>query len=176
MDRSSDNTIKTGAFPPGPKSGPVRIVLFVCGALCVALGFLGMFLPVLPTTPFLLLAAFCFARSSSRFYEWLMTNRWCGKYIRNYREGRGLPFRQKVQTLVLLWMTIGISSGFFTSQGWLRIGLLLVAAGVTIHLVRMKTCKPEEACGAGKYERTRKRSPAEAKNGCCIRGNPWKQS
>jgi len=149
-----------------PESNPViRILLLASGTLCVVLGFLGMFLPVLPTTPFLLLAAFCFARSSERFYRWLMTHRWCGEYIRNYREGRGIPRRQKAQTLVLLWMTIGISACFFTAQWWLRIGLLLVAAGVTIHLVKMKTFRPEEASGAGNFEKIREYGPVEKKNG-----------
>lgn len=175
MGQCPDTSSDSEAIVPVRKKGPVRVLLCACGALCVALGFLGMFLPVLPTTPFLLLAAFCFARSSDRFYRWLMTNRWCGNYIRNYREGRGLPLRQKGQTLVLLWMTIGISVCFFTEQGWLRIGLLLVAAGVTIHLVKMKTFKPERTCASGKFERIRGYSPAGEKNGCRKRGNLWKK-
>lgn len=63
----------------------VRILLIVCGTLSLALGILGIFLPVLPTTPFLLLAAACYARSSKRFYHWLMNTPWCGEYIHNYR-------------------------------------------------------------------------------------------
>ena len=90
----------------------IRTLLLVSGTLCVVLGVLGMFLPVLPTTPFLLLAAICYARSSKRFYNWLMTNRWCGAYIRNYREGRGIPLKQKVLTILLLWLTIGYAAWF----------------------------------------------------------------
>jgi hypothetical protein len=104
---------------------------------------LGMFLPLLPTTPFLLLAAICYARSSERFYHWLMTNRWCGEYIRNYREGRGILLKQKVLTILLLWLTIGSTAWLAISQWWVRWILLGIAVGVTIHLVKIKTFKPK---------------------------------
>jgi hypothetical protein len=120
-----------------------RTLLIVGGTLCVALGILGMFLPVLPTTPFLLLAAVCYGRSSKRFYDWLMTNRWCGAYIRNYREGRGITLGQKALTISLLWLTIGYTVWFVLSLWWVRLILLGVAGGVTFHLIRMKTLKPE---------------------------------
>ena len=118
-----------------------RILLIVIGTLFVALGVLGMFLPVLPTTPFLLLAAICYARSSKRFYNWLMTNRWCGEYIRNYREGRGITLRHKVLTISLLWLTIGYAAWFVVSLWWVKLILFGIAAGVTLHLVKIKTCK-----------------------------------
>lgn len=121
----------------------VKILLIACGTLFVALGVLGMFLPILPTTPFLLLASVCYARSSERFLRWLLTNRWCGEYIRNYREGRGIPLKQKVITIALLWITIGYSAWFVVSVWWVKIILLGMAVGVTIHLVRVKTYRPE---------------------------------
>lgn len=120
-----------------------RILLIVLGTVCVLLGVLGMFLPVLPTTPFLLLAAICYGRSSRRFYRWLMTNCWCGEYIRNYREGKGLPLKQKVLTILLLWLTIGLTARLAVSMWWLRVILIGIAIGVTIHLVKIKTYKPE---------------------------------
>ena len=123
--------------------GPIRALLIILGTLCVALGVLGMFLPVLPTTPFLLLAAICYARSSERFYHWLMTNRWCGEYIRNYREGRGIPLKQKVLSILLLWLTIGSTAWLAISQWWVRWILLGIAVGVTIYLVKVKTYKPK---------------------------------
>ena len=122
---------------------PLRTLLVVLGTVCVALGVLGMFLPVLPTTPFLILAAVLYARSSKRFYNWLITNRWCGEYIRNYREGRGLSLKQKVFTILLLWMTIGATVWLAISQWWLRLILLGIAVGVTIHVVMIKTFKSE---------------------------------
>lgn len=122
--------------------GPVRILLVACGTLCVALGVLGMFVPILPTTPFLLLAAACYSRSSPRVYQWLMTNRWCGAYIRNYREGRGITPRHKIATIVVLWLVIGYTAGFVATPGWLRLLLLVIAVAVSVHLARMKTCRP----------------------------------
>jgi uncharacterized protein len=121
----------------------VKAALVAVGTLFVALGILGMFLPVLPTTPFLLLAAFCYSRSSSRFLHWLTTNRWCGSYIRNYREGRGIPMHQKVATISLMWLSIGWTVLVAVSLWWVRVLLLGIAVGVTIHLFRMKTIVSE---------------------------------
>jgi uncharacterized membrane protein YbaN (DUF454 family) len=120
-----------------------RFLLIGFGTLCVALGIVGIFVPILPTTPFLLLAAFCFARSSRRFLNWLLTNRWFGAYIRNYREGRGIPRREKVLTIIALWLTIGFSSLYAVSVWWGKLLLIVVAIGVTVHLVRLRTFKPD---------------------------------
>jgi uncharacterized protein len=120
-----------------------RTVLISLGMLCVFLGILGIFLPVLPTTPFLLLAAYLFARSSDRFLHWLLENRWFGRYIRNYREGRGIPAREKAISLTMLWLTILFSS-FYVIEIWpVRLLLFAIATGVTIHLLRVKTYRPE---------------------------------
>lgn len=118
-----------------------KIALIGCGSVCVALGFIGIFLPILPTTPFLLLAAVCYARSSRRFYIWLITNRWCGTYIRNYREGRGITRRHKTITLLLLWATIGYSAGIVVTLWWVRLMLLCIALAVSLHVLTIKTCK-----------------------------------
>ncbi len=120
-----------------------RTLLIACGTLSVALGVVGILFPVLPTTPFLLLAAVCYARSSERFYHWLLTNRWLGEYIRNYREGRGIALKQKVLTITLLWLSIGYAAIFVAPIWWVRLILFGIAAGVTIHLVRTKTYRPE---------------------------------
>ena len=122
-----------------------RVVLTGTGTLCVALGVIGMLLPLLPTTPFLLLAAACYARSSPRFYHWLLTNRWCGVYIRNYRAGHGLPRQQKILTLALLWATIGATAIFVVPLWWVRLSLLVIATGVTFHMIRIPTFKPSAA-------------------------------
>ena len=118
-----------------------RALLIAAGTACVALGTLGIVLPLLPTTPFLLLAAVCYARSSPRLLHWLTHNRWFGAYIRNYREGHGIPLREKILTLSLLWITIGITVIFFVPLLWVEILLLLIATAVTIHLLRIKTMK-----------------------------------
>ena len=119
-----------------------RTLLIAGGTLCVALAVLGLFLPVLPTTPFLLLAAVCYARSSERFYHWLMTNRWFGAYIRNYREGRGIPLWHKVAAISLLWLTIGYAACVVVPQWWVKGILLGIAVAVTVHLLKTKTAKP----------------------------------
>ena len=80
-----------------------RVLLIVAGSLCLALGVIGVIVPVLPTTPFLILAAICYARSSERGHRWLMSNRIFGTYLRDYLEGRGLSWRTTVSALVLLW-------------------------------------------------------------------------
>ena len=121
----------------------LRWLLILAGSLSVALGILGVFLPVLPTTPFLLLAAACYGRSSERFYHWLLTNRWCGEYIRNYREGKGIRLRHKITALSLLWLLIGYAAVFAVPYMWIRIVLLIIAVGVTIHLVMIKTYRKE---------------------------------
>jgi uncharacterized membrane protein YbaN (DUF454 family) len=113
-----------------------RLILVACGTLSVALGVLGIFLPLLPTTVFLLLAAACYARSSPRFYHRLTTNRWLGSYIRNSREGRGLTRRQKAATLTLLWVGIGTTAAWSVETTWARALLAAVAIGVTTHVTR----------------------------------------
>ena len=113
------------------------------GTVCICLGILGIFLPILPTTPFLLLAAFCYGRGSKRFYHWLVNRSRLGSYIRSYKEGRGIPLKQKVLTIVLLWLTIGFAIGFVATTWWLKALLLVVAAGVTIHLSKIKTRRQE---------------------------------
>lgn len=117
-----------------------RWIFLTVGSLFVGLGVLGIFLPVLPTTPFLLLAAACYARSSERFYNWLLTNRLFGIHIRNYREGKGIALKVKVLTLVLLWIAISYSILLFPFL-WGRIVLILIAIIVTIHILSIRTLK-----------------------------------
>ena len=107
----------------------------------MALGIIGIIVPILPTTPFLLLAAACYIRSSQRFYDWLLNNRFLGLYIKNYIQGKGIPLRVKVFTVILLWMTIGLSMWFAAQGVVIRVILTLVAVGVTTHIVRIKTFK-----------------------------------
>ncbi len=122
----------------------LRSLLLFAGTVCVGLGMLGIFLPLLPTTPFLLLAAACYIRSSEKFYRRLIANRWFGKYIRNYREGRGVPLSTKTMAISLLWITIGYSAFFVVDILAVRILLILIAVGVTTHLVLLKTYRREK--------------------------------
>lgn len=117
----------------------MRPLLIALGTMAVALAVIGMFIPVLPTTPFLLLAAACYARSSDRFLNWLLNNRWFGPYIRNYREGRGMSRLTKLLTLSALWVTLLISGMLAVPAWWLILVLVAVGAGVTLHLLRIPT-------------------------------------
>ena len=113
-------------------------LLLSAGMLAVGLGVVGAFVPLLPTTPFLLLAAACFARSSDRHYEWLLNHRWMGAHVRNYREHRATTRRVKVVTMVLLWGSIGYAA-IAVADGWVvRALLLTVAVGVTIHVLSLR--------------------------------------
>jgi len=118
-----------------------RYLLIIAGTISLVIGIIGIVLPILPTTPFLLLAAACYARSSQRFYNWLMNNRWFGNFIKNYREGRGVPLKFKIFTIFLLWLTILISIYFVIKNFLIEIILILVAIGVTIHIITIKTYK-----------------------------------
>ncbi len=116
-------------------------MLVAAGFLFVGLGVVGAFLPLLPTTPFLLLAAACFARSSARFYNWLVNNKWFGVYVRDYREGRGVPVRIKVVTVGALWVVIGLSAAFAVSSLFIRIILVVIAVAVTAHILLIRPKK-----------------------------------
>jgi uncharacterized protein len=109
-----------------------KAILIFAGTLFVALGVLGIFLPLLPTTVFLLLAAYCYSHSSERFHNWLLNNRWCGPYIQNYRSGRGISARQKATTLFFLWASIGFSIWLLGGGFWSTLVLSMVAIGVPL--------------------------------------------
>jgi len=118
-----------------------RKLLIAAGTLSTGLGIIGIFVPILPTTPFLLLAAACYMRSSERFYRWLIKNRIFGSYVRNYIEGRGMPVKLKIFIIFLLWLTIGLSITFGVQNTVVRIVLICVAIGVTIHICLIKKRK-----------------------------------
>jgi uncharacterized protein len=126
-------------------SDKVKRYLFITlGTVFVVIGMIGIFVPVLPTTPFLLLAAFFYLRGSKRFYDWLINNKVCGSYIRNYIEGRGMPLRVKIFTIALLWTGIGISIWLTYPNLIVLIILLLVAIGVTLHIALLKVKKRQQ--------------------------------
>lgn len=126
----------------------IRAFWLFIGMICLVLGAIGIVLPILPTTPFLLAAAACFCKSSTRMYNWLLNNKWFGEYIRNYKEGRGLPMKTKIIALAVLWITI-ISSAVFLLNRLLPSQLVLpmqltmvaVAVGVSVHIIRLPTLK-----------------------------------
>jgi len=110
----------------------------IAGTIFLVLGAIGIVLPVLPTTPFLLLAAACYLRGSERMHQWLLNNRWFGSYIRNYHEGKGISAKGKIFSISTLWITICISA-FLIHMAHVQILLFIIAIAVTVHLVRVPT-------------------------------------
>lgn len=118
-----------------------RRLLVVIGTIFVGLAAIGVVLPLLPTTPFLLVAAACYARGSDRFSNWLLGNRLFGKALRDYREGKGLPPRVKISAIALLWTTIGLSAAFGTDILAVRLIVIAIAMGVTTHILTIPTSR-----------------------------------
>lgn len=119
----------------------IRWLWIIAGSISLSLGIVGIFLPLLPTTPFLLLTAACYARGSSRLHNWLLNNKLFGKYIRNYREGKGIPARSKVLALTLLWLTIGFSIFYVIPILIVQIILLTIATLVSIYIISLPTLR-----------------------------------
>jgi uncharacterized membrane protein YbaN (DUF454 family) len=122
-----------------PRHPVKRWALFIGGCLAAGLGILGIFLPVLPTVPLLLLALFCFARSSERFYTGLRDHSYFGPLLRPYLQGGGIPRGARRKAIALVWISIGISALLLTTAAWLRVILLLTALCVTLYLLRLPT-------------------------------------
>ncbi len=117
-----------------------KALLVVAGSICIVLAVLGVFLPLLPTTPFLLLASACYVRSSERLHGWLMGNRLLGGYIRNFKERRGVPLRAKVTMVVLLWLPL-LYSVYRLDIFWLEVLLVLMGMTWSVIIFRMKGVK-----------------------------------
>jgi len=120
---------------------PLRLLLVAAGTLSLVLGVVGIFVPLLPTTPFLVLSAALYMRSSDRLYGWLVTNRVTGRYISNYRRRRGMTPRHKALTLALLWASLGCSAAFATRSTAVRLVLAGVGVAVTLHVLLLRTCR-----------------------------------
>jgi uncharacterized membrane protein YbaN (DUF454 family) len=131
-----------GAFPRAQSQNRLmRALLIVTGSVLVGVGVLGIFLPLLPTTVFFLMAAGCYGKSSPGAYRWLTTNRWFGRYLREYREERGATIGTKVFSLGSLWLGIGASEYFFRDNLWVVAILFVVALAVSAHLLALNTIR-----------------------------------
>ncbi|MBT2214782.1 DUF454 family protein [Virgibacillus dakarensis] len=119
-------------------------LLIICGTISLVLGLLGIVLPLLPTTPFLLLAAACYVRSSRKLYQWLLNNKYFGPYIENYRAGKGIPLRAKVIGVSLLWISMGYTVIFVIPLFAIKVLLLLIAAYFTWFILKQKTLKKQK--------------------------------
>ena len=117
----------------------LRWILLAVGFAAVALGVIGIFLPILPTVPFLLLALACFGRSSQRFYSWLLEHAHLGPIVRPYLDGKGLTRASKLKAITLVWFSIAVSILFLLETTWIRVVLLIVACSVSLYLLRLPT-------------------------------------
>ena len=120
----------------------MRLILIIVGAISLVLGVLGIFLPMLPTTPFLLLSAAAWVKASPSLYDWLLNHRVLGEYIRNFREHRAIPLRVKIISVSLVWLTIGYCIFAVVDEWWwaqVLMGLLAVA--ISWHILSFKTLK-----------------------------------
>jgi hypothetical protein len=124
-----------------PHKSLKRQLYIILASIFVGLGALGIFIPLLPTTPFLLLATYFYMNSSKQRLRWLLSNRYLGPYIRSYLSKEGIPLRLKIRTLTLLWVTILYATFFATDKLHLQIILIIIAISVSIHLILKKTRK-----------------------------------
>ena len=117
----------------------MKWLLFILGCVSLGLAILGVFLPVLPTTPFLLLSAALFLKSHQGLYDWLMNHPKLGTYIKNFMEHKSIPLRVKVVSVTMVWLTL-LNCAIFVADHWaFRLMFILIAVGVTIHILSYKT-------------------------------------
>jgi len=124
------------------RSRLVRMLFVGAGTLSLVLAVVGIFLPLLPTTPFLLLSSACYLRGSERLHRRLLEHPQLGPYIRNFEEGRGIPRRAKITAILLIWVSCAYSIYLLTQPG-LKILLAVIASAVTLWLVRLPTIPVE---------------------------------
>jgi uncharacterized membrane protein YbaN (DUF454 family) len=118
-----------------------RLLFVILGTLSLGIGMVGIFVPVLPTTPFLLLATSFYARGSAKFYNWLVKNRVLGAYIRQYVDGNGMALKVKLFTAAFLWIAISSTVIFVVDDLPMRIVLVMIAIGVSAHITCIKGTK-----------------------------------
>lgn len=121
-----------------------KYFLIALGWFFVAMGIIGIFVPIWPTTIFFILAAWCFAKSSEKFYNWLINHPRFGKFISNYREHRGMPLKAKIIAVTMVVVAIGSSVIFFTQTIWVRILLVGIALGVSGYILSLNTIRQEQ--------------------------------
>ncbi len=119
------------------RSATMRLLFLIAGSLFVVLGAIGLFLPLLPTTPLLLLAAACYARGSRRFYDWLLANRTFGPLIHEWQVHRSIPYRTKLSAIALMGLTLGLSIVFFVEPVWLKLALTAFGLSLAVWMYRL---------------------------------------
>jgi uncharacterized protein len=113
------------------------------GTFSLGIGIIGIVVPLLPTTPFLLLSAACYAKGSERMYHWFINIKWIGNAIKNYHEGKGISIKGKIISITFLWATITVSMMLMWPNIPVQLVLIIIATGVTYHIISLKTMKTE---------------------------------
>lgn len=121
----------------------IRSILNVIGSISLILGVLGIVLPLLPATPFLLLASACYLRGSERLHQWLLNSRFIGQYVRSIQERKGIPLRAKFASVAIVWTSL-LYSVFKVEAAVLDAGLIVIGAALSVLIFRMKTLKQPE--------------------------------
>lgn len=119
----------------------MKIIYTVIGTISLLLGIIGIFLPLLPTTPFLLLAAALYFRSSPRLYHWLIRQKHLGTYIRNFREYKAIPLHAKIISVSLIWITLSYCALWVAPYLWAKMLFLTIATGTTWHILSYQTLR-----------------------------------
>ena len=119
----------------------MKYILIILGSLSLALGIIGIFLPLLPTTPLLLLSAALYVRSSEKMYHWLIHHKYLGNYIQNFREHRAIPLRAKIISVSMVWISLIYCSITISELLWIKALFLILASGITWHILSYKTLK-----------------------------------
>ena len=119
----------------------MKTILAILGTISLGLGVIGIFLPILPTTPFLLLAAALYFRSSPRLYEWLLENPRFGPYIKNFREHKAIPLRVKIVSVSMVWITLLYCTFFIAEAVWFKLFFVALAIAISAHILHYKTLR-----------------------------------
>ena len=117
-----------------------KFLIFI-GSLSLFLGLLGIALPLLPTTPFLLLSATCYFHGSDKLYHWLMAHPTLGPYIHSFREEKAIPLRVKVVSVTMVWVTLLYCIFFVVNSLWIKLLLLFLAIAISWHILSYATCR-----------------------------------
>jgi uncharacterized membrane protein YbaN (DUF454 family) len=116
----------------------MKAIYFILGSITLLLGTIGIFLPLLPTTPFLLVTAFCYARSSDKLHKWLLSHKHFGPYIKSFLIDKTMTKKDKTRTLILLWITISISISY-APMVLVKISLFLIASLVSFYILKLNS-------------------------------------
>lgn len=132
-----------------------KYIFILLGLISLSLGIIGVFIPVLPTTPFLLLSSYLFLRSSKKLYNWLMSHKVLGEYIYNYMEHRAVKKSAKISAIIFLWLSMTISI-ILVSSTHVRLFLVFIGIAVTIHIATLRSLNIDDSKNLYKNAQRRK--------------------